>query len=977
MNANALTLWDTIKCVVTGETIKYSSLKKRNRIKQVKNLQESLAKLQDELHNGPSSDDTLTEINRIKKDIEEIISIDTKGSIMRSKIQWYEEGEKSSKYFLNLEKLNYNSKNIKRIENDNGEVLTDNNDILNCEVEFYKSLYKSLNLENNEMEYADLIYNNLDNIPKLSEDEKKDLDTEITEAEILAALKTCKNGKSPGIDGIPVEFYKVFWLDIKKVYVESIKYSILTQSLSISQRRGIISLIPKKDKNILILKNWRPLSLLTADYKILAKCLALRLKKCIQKLIYCDQTGFLKDRYIGENINKILNIMDITVKDDIEGLLMSIDFEKAFDHLDWNYMFKVLTTMNFGETFKNYVITLYNDIESCIYNFGHRSDFFKLGRGLRQGCPLSPYLFILCVEILGISFRLNNTIKGIQIGNNTYKILQYADDTVLCLKWCECSLKNALILLKKFYRISGLKMNTEKTNVFRIGSIRNSCEKLCPHVKMKWENKAINVLGITVSYDYPLITKLNIESRLQKIDAIYKVWSKRNLSLYGKIIIIKTFGNSQLVYPFSNLPSPSDEFLKQIERCNFSFIWDSKPDKIKRDVLYKPYGEGGLKMVNIQLFNESLKLSWIKRLLSNKEGTWKYLVFYQFKIIDVLQELFFKCNLSETDFLLYYCEANVNRFWKNVLQTWCKRNCQSPLNYNKVCNQILWCNTFIRVQNRPVFYNDWYQCGCVYLKDLLNVEGDFMSFEQFVIKYHINCNILTYYGIISAIPKEWKHILRIQGDRSIVEEDSCVLYKMLSSTNITKTFYKHFVSLIPVEINTILTKWSSDLNMHITIDDFSSEFVKLSKATISTTLRSFKYRLLHRVLKTNSFAVLIGVADETSCTFCSQHDETFFHLFWSCTITQQFYQSVLDFISNTFHIDVTFEPKGILFSTQEDIVNLCFIIAQKYIYLCKTVRKIPTIEEYIARINSLENIEEQIAITNNKLQMHKIKWKQQ
>ena len=879
------------------------------------------------MHTSVNPDYNLIEISRIKQELEEIISTETKGSIMRSKIQFYEEGEKSSKYFLNLEKRNYNSKNIRRIQNDNGDLLTDNNAILNCEATFYDNLYRSAKLNNNSAEYNDLLYNNINHIPKLTEEDKEDLDKEITEQEILAALKTCKNGKSPGLDGLPVEFYKVFWLDIKEVFVKCIKYSLSIQSLSVSQRRGIISLIPKKEKNILLLRNWRPLSLLNADYKILAKCIALRLKMYIQKLIYCDQTGFLKERYIGENINKIFNIMDITLQDDIEGLLMSIDFEKAFDHLEWDYMFKVLSIMNFGDTFQNFIKTLYNDIESCIFNFGHRSDFFQLSRGLRQGCPLSPYLFILCVEVLGIAFRCDNSVEGIQIGDNIYKIVQYADDTVLCLKWCDNSLNNALKLLEKFYKISGLKINTEKTNVFRLGSVRNSCETLCPHVKLKWENKCINILGITLSYDYSMMKIINLDTKLNKIESLYKVWSKRSLSLYGKIIIIKTFGMSQLVYSLSNLPSPPSEFLKQIERVNFSFVWDDKPDKIKRDVLYKPYEEGGLKMVNIQLFNESLKLAWIKRLLSEKEGTWKYLVFYQFRILSILRRLFFECNLSDDDFIDHFCASNVNSFWKDALQIWCKRNCRRPLNNNEISNQILWCNTFIRVQNKPVLYYKWFESGCVYLKDLLNIDGHFLSFDQFNEKYHVGCNILMYYGIISAIPKEWKNILHTPVNAYPIS--IYPMYKLLNFPCVTRTFYRHFVSAIPFDISNVLTKWSSDLNMQIDMDEFVSEFVKFSKATISTTLRSFKYRFLYRVLKTNTFAVTVGASNDPLCTFCGQHNETFFHLFWNCTTTQSFYQYVFNYISATFDTAATFEPRDVLFSTTNDVVNLCFIVAQK------------------------------------------------
>ena len=109
------------------------------------------------------------------------------------------------------------------------------------------------------------------------------------------------------MDGLPYEFYKKFWSDIKKYLLESYAHSFKTGKLNITQKQGIITLIPKAKKDPLKLKNWRPISLLNFDYKLLTKCLASRLRKVIPDIIYSDQTGFMSNRYIGENINKILN----------------------------------------------------------------------------------------------------------------------------------------------------------------------------------------------------------------------------------------------------------------------------------------------------------------------------------------------------------------------------------------------------------------------------------------------------------------------------------------------------------------------------------------------------------------------------------------------------------------------------------------------------------------------------------------------
>jgi len=165
---------------------------------------------------------------------------------------------------------------------------------------------------------------------------------------------------------------------------------------------------------------------LNCDYKIAAKSIANRIKRTLPSVIDSDQTGFQKNRFIGENITLLNSILSYTDIEKIPGLLLFIDFEKAFDTLEWSFIEKTLKYYNFGDSLVLWIKLFYTDISSSIQNNGLSSDFFNLGRGVPQGCPLSPYLFILCAEILGAAVSRDKLIRGIQISDNECKISQYA-----------------------------------------------------------------------------------------------------------------------------------------------------------------------------------------------------------------------------------------------------------------------------------------------------------------------------------------------------------------------------------------------------------------------------------------------------------------------------------------------------------------------------------------------------------------------
>lgn len=209
---------------------------------------------------------------------------------------------------------------------------------------------------------------------------------------------------------------------------ESLAAALSRGLLSPEQSRGINTLIPKKDSNRRDLSNWHPITLLNTDYKVLTKALALRLQSCVKEVISDDQTGFLSGRYIGMNVRCIQDALQYAQDCQEEGFVFACDFRKAFDTVNWELIRWALVWFGFGEVFTDMIGTLYNEVETAILNKGYSSRYFKPSRGVRKGCCISPYLFILVAEVLAIQLREDPDIHGLLVQGRELKVSLFADD---------------------------------------------------------------------------------------------------------------------------------------------------------------------------------------------------------------------------------------------------------------------------------------------------------------------------------------------------------------------------------------------------------------------------------------------------------------------------------------------------------------------------------------------------------------------
>ena len=332
--------------------------------------------------------------------------------------------------------------------------------------------------------------------------------------------------KTPGLDGLK------FWGKIGKILVDIFNESFNLGHLSSSQQISIIRLIYKKFYKRL-LKNWRPISLLNVDYKLVAKVLANRLRKVLNEIIHEDQTCSILIRDLLTFIDKMGG----------EDIIVNLDQEKAFDQVDRTFLQNVLDKFGFGDNFKRWINILYNGAQSTLIINGYLTELINLERGVRQGCPLLPLLYVLFAEVLGSNIRKCQRIEGFRLPGAAglqFKVAQYADTTLFV---CDISSLYALLhVIENYEKGSGAKLNKIKYEAMWVGKWRFRPNQ---PFNLKWVTK-LRILGGVFSQEN--VEKDNWSPKLVKLEKILDLWSSWELSFVGRSLIIKDLGASLFWY---------------------------------------------------------------------------------------------------------------------------------------------------------------------------------------------------------------------------------------------------------------------------------------------------------------------------------------------------------------------------------------------------------------------------------------------
>ncbi|GJY09056.1 RNA-directed DNA polymerase, eukaryota, partial [Tanacetum coccineum] len=446
-------------------------------------------------------------------------------------------------------------------------------------------------------------------------------------AEIVNNLQNCGTDKAPGPDGFTFDFYRRFWYIIECDVYDAVKHFFTYEDIPKGCNSSFIALIPKIPGANLV-KDFRPISLIGSLYKIIAKILANRLVGVLGDIVNEVQSAFIADRQILDGpfiLNEVLQWCKVKKK---QSLIFKVDFEKAYDSVRWDFLDDVLSKFGFGEKWRKWIQCCLRSSRGSIIINGSPTEEFQFCKGLKQGDPLSPFLFILIMESLHLSFQRvvdAGMFKGIKLGASVnISHMFYADDAVFVGQWCESNISTLVHVLECFYRASGLRINMSKSKIMGVYVDSDKVKRAALKLGCLILKPPFLYLGLIVGGSMSRVHAWNevverVKKRLSK-------WKMKTLSIGGRLTLLKSVLGSMPIFHMSIFKVPSG-VLRTLEsiRSHFFNGHDSNSKKaswVNWKKVLAPKERGGLGVSSLYALNRGLMFKWVWRFYTQDSSLW-------------------------------------------------------------------------------------------------------------------------------------------------------------------------------------------------------------------------------------------------------------------------------------------------------------------------------------------------------------------
>ena len=575
---------DTVKTIAQH----FGRLKKTNIYKQITVIENILLA-------APKLKQTnKQEYDRLTDALEQLRGEIYKGAKIRANLATL--NDRPTKQYIYLETDKQNRKKVSAIRDETGKTVTDQTEITAAFKNYYKNLYAK------EPTDPDIQETYIQYAKKIRDEDRDFIDSDITLTDLRKALKQMNENSAPGPNGLTVKFYKTFFDELAPLLILMIDSAIKGEGLSAELKQSHITLIPKDSGDPLLTKNYRPISLLNIEYKMISKVLANKVSPFLGSIVNPDQAAAIKDRNIQNHNHFIRDIITLAHDREYKTCILSMDQQKAFDMVSHEWLVLVLKRCNFGQNFISWVNLLYEGATSKVVVNGTLSEAFELGRGVRQGDPLSMILYVLSLEPLLESIRQDNDVTGIDDTSGTsQKLLAFADDTNFFPN-SQIGINKIINHFKNFSKCSGSKINLDKSK----GMVIGKGDRLARVEGVNWVDK-LKIFGVSYRNRRDPVDKGAWRDILREIQGDLETFKHFRTSIFGRANIVNTLVHPKLLY-LAQVDTPTKKIITQYNKLVRYFIFKDTLPRIKNTTLIQDKLKGGINLQDLGLKIQSLRL---------------------------------------------------------------------------------------------------------------------------------------------------------------------------------------------------------------------------------------------------------------------------------------------------------------------------------------------------------------------------------